>query len=146
MVMGLGTYILREIQELQYGKKFGSELGLLALLLDRIPTFTKYAKLMKTLTEGPSSAAHVSLCLTFGTLILQISLVKLSKSGPQNLKITYFWDPDSPNIARETFKIWSPKPQNRPLSGPFSGPDFERFTSEIWSFEVPKRAQNDTKV
>ena len=42
MVMGLGTYILREIQELQYGKKFGSELGLLALLLVRIPTLTKY--------------------------------------------------------------------------------------------------------
>ena len=96
--------------------------------------------------EGPPSAAHVSLCLTFGTLKLHSSPLKPSKSGPQNLKNTYFWDPETSFFASETFKIWSPNPQNRSLLGPFSGPDFERFTGEIWSFEVPKRAQNDTKM
>ena len=60
--------------------------------------------------------------------------------------LSHFWTPISPFIARETFKIWSPKPQNRPLSGPFSGPDFERFTGDKRSFEGPKRAQNSTKM
>ena len=60
--------------------------------------------------------------------------------------MSHFWDPQTPFFASETFKIWSPKPQNRLLWGPFSGPDFERFRGEKWSFEVPKRAQNDTKV
>ena len=55
--------------------------------------------------EGPPSAAHVSLCLTFGTLKLHSSPLKPSKSGPQNLKNTYFWDPETPFFAPETFKI-----------------------------------------
>ena len=57
--------------------------------------------------EGPPSAAHVSLCLTFGTLKLHSSPLKPSKSGPQNLKNTYFWDLETPFFAPETFKIWS---------------------------------------
>ena len=57
--------------------------------------------------EGPPSAAHVSLCLTFGTLKLHSSPLKPSKSRPQNLKYTYFWDLETPFFAPETFKIWS---------------------------------------
>ena len=83
--------------------------------------------------EGPPSAAHVSLCLTFGTLKLhssplkpsksgpqtsktptfgtlklQISLVKRSKSRPQNLKIVHFWVPFLDrilNVSRAKFGV-----------------------------------------
>ena len=40
--------------------------------------------------EGPEIVAYASFCLTFGPRFLRLSLVKRSKSGPQNLKINHF--------------------------------------------------------
>ena len=51
--------------------------------------------------------------------------------------LSSFWDLETPNFARETFKIRSRKGTRKWTILRFWGPDFESFTSDIWRIRVP---------
>ena len=93
---------------LDYTRRAGGPKGRHQLLMSAyvshlVPWFSKYRS-----WNFQNLVPKTSKSPTFGTLILQISLVKLSKSGPQNLKIVHFRVPFLDrilNVSRAKFGV-----------------------------------------